>query len=193
VLGVRAAGYIRIIERTADCLESYAAVSIAFEVAEIIDLDSAQSGTQAVLKTRNISAPYIKNYDLIAGNHPSDWPTRYHVSGWTIFTAHDDARQIGGVIVVGDAALIPESKAMLVWDFRVEPEARHRGVGRSLLAAAEGTLHSRGVRTLYVETQDVNVGACRFYERQGFLLSSIARNAYPQFPGESRLMWKKLL
>ena len=46
---------------------------------------------------------------------------------------------------------------------------------------------------MYVETQDVNVGACRFYERHGFLLYGIVRNAYPQFPGESRLMWKKLL
>jgi hypothetical protein len=130
---------LRIFERPADSLETYAAVSIAFEVAEIIDLDSAQFGTQAVLKTRNISAPYIKNYDLIAGNHPSDWPTRYHVSGWRIFTAHDDARQIGGVIVVGDAALIPESRAMLVWDLRVELEARHRVLDEAFCCSRRDT------------------------------------------------------
>ena len=82
---------------------------------------------------------------------------------------------------------------MLLWDLRVEPQARRRGIGQALLAAAEGAVRSRGARSLHVETQDVNVGACRFYARQGFSLDGIARGTYPQLPHETRLLWTKRL
>jgi hypothetical protein len=44
---------------------------------------------------------------------------------------------------------------------------------------------------LKIETQNTNVGACRFYERQGCELRAIHRAAYPQFPEEIQLLWYK--
>ena len=46
---------------------------------------------------------------------------------------------------------------------------------------------------MLVETQQVNVGACRLYERCGCELISAAANAYPDLPGEVRLVWRKRL
>jgi ribosomal protein S18 acetylase RimI-like enzyme len=182
---------LEIVTRTAESLQTYGAVSIAFEVAEVIDLDSLQLGTPAVLKTRRISAPYIKDYDQIEGNHPSDWSTRFRVDDWVIFTAHEGGRHVGGAIAVRDAQADPAT--MRLWDLRVAPEFRHRGIGQALLTTVEDAIQSRGARILCVETQDVNVGACRFYARHGFLIESIARGVYPGLPDESRLLWSKRL
>jgi len=46
---------------------------------------------------------------------------------------------------------------------------------------------------LKVETQNINVPACRFYEKQGCHLSSINRNAYKAFPEEVELIWSLAL
>ena len=44
-----------------------------------------------------------------------------------------------------------------------------------------------------VETQNVNVPACRFYARQGCVLGAINRFAYPDLPDEVQLLWYKTL
>jgi hypothetical protein len=44
-------------------------------------------------------------------------------------------------------------------------------------------------RRLMVETQNINVGACRFYERKGCMLRTVRRGAYPQLPQEIQLRW----
>ena len=42
-----------------------------------------------------------------------------------------------------------------------------------------------------VETQNINVSACRFYARQGCVLSAVNRFAYPELPDEVQLIWRK--
>jgi ribosomal protein S18 acetylase RimI-like enzyme len=71
----------------------------------------------------------------------------------------------------------------------VAPDARGRGVGGALFRAADAWAASRGCRRLEVETQNVNVGACRFYARQGCALAAIDRLAYPELPDETMLLW----
>ena len=56
-------------------------------------------------------------------------------------------------------------------------------------AFADGPLH--GCRHLKVETQSINVTACRFYARQGFVLRSARSGVYPELKGEIQLLWYK--
>jgi len=42
-----------------------------------------------------------------------------------------------------------------------------------------------------VETQNINVPACRFYVRMGCALLAINCMAYPELPGEAQLLWCK--
>jgi hypothetical protein len=44
-----------------------------------------------------------------------------------------------------------------------------------------------------IETQNINVPACRFYARRGYLLGAVHRYAYPQLPDETQLLWYKEL
>ena len=78
-----------------------------------------------------------------------------------------------------------------LWDLRVAAEFRHRGVASALLAAAEEWAHAQEIRSIMVETQDINVPACRFYARQGFVLGAVNRGAYPDLPHEVQLLWYK--
>jgi GNAT superfamily N-acetyltransferase len=81
----------------------------------------------------------------------------------------------------------------LLWDIRVAPTARRRGVGAALFRAAEAWARARGAAWLKVETQNVNAPACRFYVRQGCTLGAVHRFAYPALPDEVQLLWYKRL
>lgn len=79
----------------------------------------------------------------------------------------------------------------VLWDIRVAPEARGQGVGAALFRAAEEWARARGCSQFKVETQNVNVAACRFYARQGCVLTAIDPSAYPGLPGQIQLLWYK--
>jgi ribosomal protein S18 acetylase RimI-like enzyme len=66
----------------------------------------------------------------------------------------------------------------VLWDLRVHPEFRRRGIGARLFLAAAAWARERDCVQLDVETQNVNVPACRFYRRSGCRLSRIDRFAY---------------
>jgi ribosomal protein S18 acetylase RimI-like enzyme len=75
----------------------------------------------------------------------------------------------------------------------VAPEYRGQGIGRALFGAAENWAKGRGCRQLKVETQNINVPACRFYASQGCILREANRLAYPKLPDEIQLIWCKFL
>ena len=54
-------------------------------------------------------------------------------------------------------------------------------------------IESSVCRELKVETQNINVRACRFYARLGCELRVVRAGAYPQFPEEVQLLWYKTL
>jgi GNAT superfamily N-acetyltransferase len=76
-----------------------------------------------------------------------------------------------------------------LWDIRVDPDYRRLGVGSALLDAAAAWAKGQGCRLLKIETQNVNVAACRFYRARGAKLGSIDRFAYKDLPDEVELDW----
>jgi len=81
----------------------------------------------------------------------------------------------------------------LLWDLRVAPQFRRRGVASALLAAAEQWACARACRVLKVETQNINAPACRFYAACGFALRHVNTSAYEGLPDEIQLLWCKQL
>jgi ribosomal protein S18 acetylase RimI-like enzyme len=179
-------------------LAEYAQVPIGFTVAERLDEQSlAALGDDASFQPVAVSTPYWKDYDYYPGAHPSAWPRQFDISRWTIFAAYAHARRVGGAVVIVDDPQIDLLRdcpgCALLWDLRVAPDARRQGVGSALLEAAERHASERGARSLRVETQDVNVPACRFYHAHGFRLERIAPGAYAELPNEVQLLWRKAL
>jgi GNAT superfamily N-acetyltransferase len=73
------------------------------------------------------------------------------------------------------------------------PEHRREHVGEALFRAAERWAQRNAFRAIAVETQDVNVTAARFYEAMGCALLSFEPSAYPDVPGEARLVYGRPL
>ncbi len=50
-----------------------------------------------------------------------------------------------------------------------------------------------GYHRMHVETQNVNVPACRFYRAMGFELFVVNARAYDDLPHEAMLIWGKVI
>ena len=190
---------IEIVRESPSRLAEYAKVSIAFEVLRVLDVQAtlASGRERMALVDRVVSQPYVKDYDALRSGRPGSWPRQFDTTNWAVFAAYDDDERIGGAVGVMDPPELDMLEARIdlavLWDIRVDPASRGRGVGVSLLHAVERWARERGARTLKVETQDINVPACRFYERHGFRLRTANRDAYPELPDETQLLWYKEL
>jgi GNAT superfamily N-acetyltransferase len=177
-------------------LAEYADVPIAFLVREVFEdaaIERLRHGEDSAATA--IAVPYRKDYDAYPGNHPRSWAARYDVATWLVLAAYDDGRRVGGAVLVVDDSRpdVPRGEHALLWDLRVAVDERRRGVGGELLRAAERSAASDGARELRVETQQINVPACRFYLGHGFSLESVRAGAYPDLPDEVQLIWMKTL
>jgi GNAT superfamily N-acetyltransferase len=173
-------------------LREYARIPIAFEVEAILDVAADHNGF--TLSERPVERAYVKDYDAIA-DRPAQWPGRFDVSRWGLMIARIEGRCIGGAAVAYDTPgldmLEGRSDLAVLWDIRVLPGNRRRGVGAALFGAAEAWASARNCRQLKVETQNVNVAACSFYARRGCVLRAAHHGVYPECPDEVQLLWYK--
>ncbi|HEX8320769.1 GNAT family N-acetyltransferase [Longimicrobium sp.] len=186
---------VEITEESTASLRDYASVPIAFEVASAFEVH--RDGERFVLTEVAVPSPYIKDYDALHSEHPSEWARRFDVSRWGVLAARAGGRRVGGAVIAFDTPgvdmLEGRRDLAVLWDIRVAPKARSNGVGAALFRAAEAWARARGCRQIKVETQNVNVPACRFYARQGCVLTTVDPSAYPGLPGEIQLLWYKNL
>ena len=177
-------------------LAEYARVPIIFTVDRVLDVASrADRRNGFALSERSLEVPYEKDHDALAGEGPLQWGRRLDLSRWAFFTARFANRIVGGATVAFDtpglAMLEGRRDLAVLWDLRIAPDTRRQGVGSALLQRVEAWAQLHGCRQVKIETQNTNVPACRFYERQGYRLQAIHRAAYPEFPEEIQLLWYK--
>ena len=187
---------VEIIQEELDHLPEHGQISIAFEVRSVLELTVTDDGLGGfALRERELTSPYIKDYDDIGASRPDNWSQYFDTSNWALHSAWIDNRRVGGLVTAfrtdGLDMLERREDLAVVWDLRVTPDFRARGVGSALFAAAEAWAKAQNCRHLKVETQNVNVIARRFYARRGCTLGSIHRFAYPLLPEEVQLLWYK--
>lgn len=157
-------------------LDEYASVPIAFEVSEVLDAkDLAGTPSLRRLTVRREPRPYIKDYP------PVD------LTRCSIFAATEGGRRVGG------GAVERRDDLAVLWDIRVAPSARHRGIGTELLREVERWALSNQVSWLEVETQNINIPAYRFYQKNGFSVTEVRADAYPDYPEEVLILLHKRL
>lgn len=189
---------IKITEESITLTPELARIPISFEVESILEVSAPGGGLGGlVLSERRLDAPYLKDYDTSRGEHPTAWAERFDVSNWGLIGAHANGLRVGSAVVAFDTEgvnmLEGRRDLAVLWDIRVSPEARGRGVGSALFRAVEAWAAARGCVQLKIETQNINVPACRFYARQGCVLGAINRFAYRELPEEVQLLWYKTL
>jgi GNAT superfamily N-acetyltransferase len=185
---------IEIRRESLSSLSAYADIPIAFDIRSILSVTPDGSGGFA-LEERRLPISRRKDYDSAAGQRPAGWAERFDTSRWAVFSAHAGGARVGGAVVAahtpGVTMLEGRRDLALLWDIRVRADARGRGAGSALFRAAEGWAAENGCRQLKIETQNVNVAACRFYARQGCVLLGANPGAYPELPDETQLLWYK--
>ena len=177
-----------------DALPRYSEVPISFLVESVFRLKARDSGLGGIeLQEERIECPYIKDYDAARGEGPTRWLKRFDMSNWGIFLAFRGERHIGGAIVAPGAYVGDLDKRFAqLFDIRLLPEERRRGIGAKLLKHSADWAKQQGCQYLKIETQNTNVPACRFYASQGARLGNIdeyAYSAYPESEHEVRLVW----
>ncbi|HEX8475279.1 MAG TPA: GNAT family N-acetyltransferase [Pyrinomonadaceae bacterium] len=184
---------VEIIEESSAALPEYESVPIAFRVASrflVVPIDGGLGGLSLV---EEMVAPYVKDYDANESERPSRWPQRWDVSHWGILSAFVGAERVGGAAVAWQTPelcmLEGREDLACLWDLRVHPDHRQRSVGHQLFTRALEWSRERRCRRFKVETQNINVPACRFYARQGCELGAINRHAYPEALNEIQLLW----
>lgn len=105
-----------------------------------------------------------------------------------IFLAYEDGVPVGRIVLRRNW-----NRNAFVEDIAVRRAARGRGVGSALLARAGDWAREQGLHGLMLETQDTNLLACRFYQKNGFQLGGVDgclyRNFEEPYRSETALFW----
>jgi len=183
-----------------ESLTEYSTIPIRFEVKSRLSCELPGEGMGGIiLREEKVVPPYIKDYDAlevaIEGEGPARWVRKFDTKNWVLFLAGEANEPIGGATVAFRTPqvhmLAGRDDLAALWDIRVHPEYRRSGIGTALFAEAAEWSRERNCNYLKIETQNVNVAACRFYAKQGCRLGEINRFAYtePQVAQEVMLVW----
>ncbi len=170
---------ITILEIPPERLPEYDRVPSNFPVRSILEVELVDGGLGGIrLHEVPVAQPYVKDYDV--GEKPSDWMQQFDLRNWGFFLALQDGTPVGAAAVAFDTTgvfMLERRKDLAVlWDIRVVPEGR--GAGIALFRYAAAWAKKRGCTQMKIETQNVNVPACRFYWKMGARLGEIHRFGY---------------
>ena len=91
-----------------------------------------------------------------------------------VLVARDGGRIVGHVQVIETG----EGGVFELKSLAVRPARQSEGLGRALVAAAITRCRERNGRRLIVSTATADIGNLRFYQRQGFRMCRIVRDAF---------------
>jgi GNAT superfamily N-acetyltransferase len=187
---------IKIVEESPEVLSGYEKVPISFEVETIFRVELLNDGLGGVsLMEEPVESKFVKDYD--EHERPSNWVEQFDLKNWGFISAYDGEDRIGGAAIAWKTPEIHllegREELACLWDLRVAPEYRGKGIGNRLFESALNWARQRNCRLFKVETQNINVPACRFYVRQGCRLGALNLHAYPDSLNEVQLVWYRKL
>lgn len=180
-----------------DSLEQYKQIPMEHRVETVFRVDEVDGGFGGLSLTETpFDKPYVKKFDENPEEGVSSWLHRFNVKHWLFLLACDAEKAVGGATL---AFRTPEVHMLqgrndlaVLWDIRVHPEYKGKGIGTKLLDYAATWARQQGCTQIKIETQNNNVPACRFYASRGCRLGAIDRYAYshdPRFANETMLIW----
>jgi len=135
---------IRVVDAGPESLAGYARIPIAFRVESTYSIAESPVGLGLTLSEEPVAEPFVKDYDAIdrRGQRVLEWPDRFDITNWHSLLAMDGEVPVGGAAVLCDSSkihLLNERRDLgLLWDIRVQPGLRRRGVGTTLWNRAAG-------------------------------------------------------
>ncbi|MBC2658968.1 GNAT family N-acetyltransferase [Pseudomonas sp. MSSRFD41] len=128
-------------------------------------------------------APYRKCY----GIDPEEFSSYRDAPDSEVFMAYLDEHPVGHVVVSTNWNGYGH-----IDELAVHAPARRHGVARALLEVAQFWSRNKGLPGVMLETQNNNLGACRLYERCGYVVGGVDHLRYrgidPQ-TAETAIFW----
>ena len=138
--------------------------------------------------------PYIK--DLSIYERATEYEKEFDITNWRFYMAFDDNIPVGAMTVAGKTEglnmLYGRDDACVLWDIRVADAHKHNGIGQKLMDMGILNARTDGYHQMIIECQNNNVPACKFYQKQGAVLSKIDMYAYylePEVRNEIQFIW----
>lgn len=92
----------------------------------------------------------------------------------SVFVGAYDGGKCVGLAILQQAFM----RYMYLYDLKVDPDCRGRGVGRLLIEKCKEVAAQEGYKGIYTQGQDNNLGACRFYLKTGFEIGGLDTRVY---------------
>lgn len=175
-------------------LERYDTVAMNVNVNSEYQVERIHNGLGGFILKEVQVEPYIK--DLGAYERAAEYENEFDITNWRFYMAFDGDSPVGAMTVAGKTEglnmLYGRKDACVLWDIRIADPYKRKGIGQKLLDM--GVLHAKkdGYRQMIIECQNNNVQACRFYQKQGAVLSKIDMYAYylePEIRNEIQFIW----
>jgi ribosomal protein S18 acetylase RimI-like enzyme len=175
-------------------LSEYCKIPISFYGNTIFEVKSPNKSFAGFILEEKPVETFFKDYDLLES--PVSWPQKFDVSNWKFYLAMSEDRPVGGAALIinsGEIHMLEGKKDLAcLWDIRVHPDWRGKGLGRELFQRTVADAKKCDCAWLKIETQNNNVAANKFYKSQGCHLSQIHLHAYydvPECNDEAMLIW----
>jgi len=160
----------------------------------ILKVEKVDGGLGGILLKEEHVEPFVK--DLADYERATGLAERFDISHWAYFMAFDGDLPVGGVMVAAETPgvhmLAGRNDMSVLWDIRVDDRYQNQGVGTRLFNLAVKWSEAKGYKQMKIESQNNNPRACRFYRKQGAVLSMIDEHAYylePEVRHEVQLIW----
>ncbi|AZC24476.1 GNAT family N-acetyltransferase [Pseudomonas sessilinigenes] len=123
----------------------------------------------------------IASYRKCYGIDPEEFSSYRNAPDSEVFMAYLDGQAVGHVVVSTNWNGYGH-----IDELAVHAPARGHGVARTLLEVAQFWSRRKGLPGVMLETQNNNLGACRLYERCGYVVGGVDRLRYRGIDPQTR-------
>jgi ribosomal protein S18 acetylase RimI-like enzyme len=129
---------------------------------------------------------FKESYEYIYPLEDDDYKKYINNKEKTIYLYFDGVKSVGQIILKKYW-----NENTFIQDFCVAKEYRRKGIGYKLMDKAKEWTKVNNLKGIMLETQDVNIAACRFYKKYGFLLGGVDTMLYSNFKNaeQKALFW----
>ena len=174
----------------------YDLIPMCIQISSCFQMEKIDQGLGGYIITEKPVEPYVKDFRLEHNASITHDTKQFDTSNWAFFMAFEKSRPIGGVAVAARTKevnmLSGRDDLAVLWDIRVDNDYKGKGVGQKLFDMAVEWARSQGLVQMKIECQNNNVPACKFYHKQGAVLSTIDEYAYynePEYRHEVQFIW----
>lgn len=158
----------------------YDQVSMIVNVESEYFIEKINNGLGGIIIKEQPVTPYIK--DLGKYEIAAEYEKKFNIVNWHFYMAFDGETPVGATTLVSRTKEInmldDRDDLCVLWDIRVANGYKYKGIGQKLFDYGREWAKKQGLKQIKIECQNNNVPACKFYHKQGAVLSKIDEYAY---------------